>query len=74
MKVQFRVSKITNEETYSVAKLESSLTDIRNGDSVAGEIFLTTAIGNEVFKMGDSVEIELVPVEVIEETVEEPIV
>jgi len=66
MKVQFTAKTQTSTESYVVTKFETSLVDARIGDSVAGEVFLTTAVGNAPVEIGNSVEIELVPVEVVE--------
>lgn len=61
MKVQFTAKTTTSTESYTVTKFETNLIDPRTGDSVAGEIFLTTAVGNAPVEIGNSVEIELVP-------------
>lgn len=69
MKVQFTAKTQTSTESYVVTKFSTSLVDSRTGDSVAGEIFLTTSVGNAPVAIGESVAIELVPGEEVTEPI-----
>lgn len=64
MKIVLTGKKLTMENGNAVIKLDPSLVEAREGDIVAGELFLTTTEANMVVGLGSAIEIDFPPEEV----------